>query len=283
MMIDLPDPQAARYQWGQSVCAAVDLYNDGSLPDAPEDALLVVAGGPGEIVQVGHHADARCRSTWWISAWPCWAAWKKSSRRRERPRIRPSPHDAASSGLLQSVLAPELQHIVQALAGRTRYRYVQPLGAAHDARREGLGWVIVSPNCSRQIDPHGRPHPHRLAGASTRRDPRRHAVAIACPRPRSPAVGAGGRRHEPGRRTAVHLPGPAGPLLAMNTTPPRRSIWTTTPPPRQGPRPWPRCWTCCATPGPTLLPPTPQGRPPSVCWWTLACVWHGCWAACRPN
>jgi nitrogen fixation protein NifZ len=59
MMIDLPDPQAARYQWGQSVRAAVDLYNDGSWPDAPEDALLVVAGGPGEIVQVGHHADAK--------------------------------------------------------------------------------------------------------------------------------------------------------------------------------------------------------------------------------
>jgi len=59
MMIDLPDPQAARYQWGQSVRAAVDLYNDGSLPDVPEDALLVVAGGPGEIVQVGHLAEAQ--------------------------------------------------------------------------------------------------------------------------------------------------------------------------------------------------------------------------------
>ena len=58
MMIDLPDPQAARYQWGQSVCAAVDLYNDGSLPDAPEDGLRVVAGGPGEIVQVGHHQES---------------------------------------------------------------------------------------------------------------------------------------------------------------------------------------------------------------------------------
>lgn len=59
MMIDLPAPQAARYAWGQSVCAAVDLYNDGSLPDTPEDALLVAAGGPGEVVQVGHHAEAR--------------------------------------------------------------------------------------------------------------------------------------------------------------------------------------------------------------------------------
>jgi nitrogen fixation protein NifZ len=41
------------------VRAAVDLYNDGSLPDVPEDALLVVAGGPGEIVQIGHHAELK--------------------------------------------------------------------------------------------------------------------------------------------------------------------------------------------------------------------------------
>lgn len=58
-MIDLPDPDAARFQWGQSVRAAVDLYNDGSLPGAPEDALLVVAGGPGEIVQVGLVEETR--------------------------------------------------------------------------------------------------------------------------------------------------------------------------------------------------------------------------------
>jgi nitrogen fixation protein NifZ len=54
-MIDLREP---KFQWGQPVVAAVDLYNDGSLPDAPEDVLLVAAGGPGEIVQVGHHSDA---------------------------------------------------------------------------------------------------------------------------------------------------------------------------------------------------------------------------------
>jgi nitrogen fixation protein NifZ len=52
-MIDLPDPDAAKFQWGQPVWAAVDLYNDGSLPDVPEDILLVVAGGPGEVVQIG--------------------------------------------------------------------------------------------------------------------------------------------------------------------------------------------------------------------------------------
>ncbi len=52
------DPRTPKYQWGQSVVASTDLYNDGSVPGAPEDVLLVVAGGPGEIVQVGHHAEA---------------------------------------------------------------------------------------------------------------------------------------------------------------------------------------------------------------------------------
>ena len=54
-MIDLREP---KFQWGQPVIAAVDLYNDGTLPEADEDQLLVVAGGPGEIVQVGHHQEA---------------------------------------------------------------------------------------------------------------------------------------------------------------------------------------------------------------------------------
>ena len=58
-MLDLPDPDAARFQWGQPVMAAVDLYNDGSLPDAEEDVLLVAAGGPGEVVQVGRHEETR--------------------------------------------------------------------------------------------------------------------------------------------------------------------------------------------------------------------------------
>ncbi len=58
-MIDLPDPQAARFQWGQAVLAATDLYNDGSLPGAEDDALLVAEGGPGEVVQVGLHEETR--------------------------------------------------------------------------------------------------------------------------------------------------------------------------------------------------------------------------------
>ena len=54
-MIDLREP---KLRWGQTVLAADDLYNDGSLPDIAEDQLLVAAGGPGEIVQVGHHQEA---------------------------------------------------------------------------------------------------------------------------------------------------------------------------------------------------------------------------------
>jgi nitrogen fixation protein NifZ len=54
----MPDRREPTFQWGQPVVAAADLYNDGSLPDAPDDILLVVAGGPGEIVQIGHHGEA---------------------------------------------------------------------------------------------------------------------------------------------------------------------------------------------------------------------------------
>ncbi len=57
--MDLQETRLPKYQWGQPVVAAIDLYNDGSLPDAPEeDVLLVVEGGPGEIVQIGHHEEA---------------------------------------------------------------------------------------------------------------------------------------------------------------------------------------------------------------------------------
>jgi nitrogen fixation protein NifZ len=54
-MQDLREP---KYQWGQEVVAATDLYNDGTLPGVPQEGLLVAAGGPGEIVQVGHHSEA---------------------------------------------------------------------------------------------------------------------------------------------------------------------------------------------------------------------------------
>lgn len=54
----LIEPRAPKYPWGLPVVAAVDLYNDGSMPELPEDQLLIVAGGPGEIVQIGHHTEA---------------------------------------------------------------------------------------------------------------------------------------------------------------------------------------------------------------------------------
>ncbi|MBI5717780.1 MAG: hypothetical protein HZC37_08845 [Burkholderiales bacterium] len=40
--------------------------------------------------------------------------------------------------------------IERALPRRERYKYVHPR-----VEREGAGWKIVSPNCSRNIDPHG--------------------------------------------------------------------------------------------------------------------------------
>lgn len=54
-MIDAREP---KYRWGQRVRAASDLYNDGSYPDKPSDALLVSAGDHGDIVQVGTHVES---------------------------------------------------------------------------------------------------------------------------------------------------------------------------------------------------------------------------------
>lgn len=52
------EPRLPKYEWGQHVQAVEDLLNDGSFPGAEEGALLVPAGGVGEIVQVGHHTEA---------------------------------------------------------------------------------------------------------------------------------------------------------------------------------------------------------------------------------
>ena len=49
---------APRYQWGQYVQAAADLFNDGSYPESPSEALLVESGEPGEVIQVGRHTDS---------------------------------------------------------------------------------------------------------------------------------------------------------------------------------------------------------------------------------
>jgi nitrogen fixation protein NifZ len=47
-----------RFEWGQRVRAVTDLFNDGTYPERPFNALLVGAGDAGEIVQVGRHIDS---------------------------------------------------------------------------------------------------------------------------------------------------------------------------------------------------------------------------------
>lgn len=54
MMIE---PRIPKYQWGQRVKALIDLFNDGSFPDAAADARLVGVGDTGEIVQVGTQTE----------------------------------------------------------------------------------------------------------------------------------------------------------------------------------------------------------------------------------
>lgn len=52
------EPRLPKYQWGQQVRCLVDLVNDGSYPNVPEDAMLAATGTVGEIVQVGSHVDS---------------------------------------------------------------------------------------------------------------------------------------------------------------------------------------------------------------------------------
>ncbi len=54
-MIDSRQP---KFQWGMRVQALQDLFNDGTFPDQPDDALLVASGARGEIVQIGTHAES---------------------------------------------------------------------------------------------------------------------------------------------------------------------------------------------------------------------------------
>jgi hypothetical protein len=64
---------------------------------------------------------------------------RAAARRRRAP--------PASRG---KVVAFDQARIERALVKRQRYRYVQPR-----VEREGTGWKVVSPNCSRNIDPNG--------------------------------------------------------------------------------------------------------------------------------
>ena len=51
------EPREAKYQWGQRMVATADLFNDGTYPDREPEALLVITGTPGEIVNVGYHEE----------------------------------------------------------------------------------------------------------------------------------------------------------------------------------------------------------------------------------
>ena len=48
-----------KFQWGQRVVAGIDLFNDGSYPDQPENALLVARGTAGEVMQLGMHQETK--------------------------------------------------------------------------------------------------------------------------------------------------------------------------------------------------------------------------------
>lgn len=51
-------PVVHQFREGQPVVALENLANDGSFPGLSPDALIVVAGEQGEVVQVGTHVDA---------------------------------------------------------------------------------------------------------------------------------------------------------------------------------------------------------------------------------
>jgi nitrogen fixation protein NifZ len=53
----MSDSAQPKFQWGQPVWSVADLFNDGSYPNQPENALLVAGGDRGEIVQVGAHVE----------------------------------------------------------------------------------------------------------------------------------------------------------------------------------------------------------------------------------
>ena len=63
------------------------------------------------------------------------------------PRRRKPAQPQASAG---NVFDFDRARILQALDRRERYKYVQPA-----VEREGAGWKVVSPNCSRNVDPEG--------------------------------------------------------------------------------------------------------------------------------
>ena len=53
------EPRMPKYQWGQPVLAAENIFNDGSYPEKEADSMLVSQGTRGEIVQIGSHTESQ--------------------------------------------------------------------------------------------------------------------------------------------------------------------------------------------------------------------------------
>ena len=66
------------------------------------------------------------------------------------PQPRRTPARRRTAATARAVVDLVAARIERALAQRARYRYVRPRVA-----REGQGWAVHSPNCSRNIDPAG--------------------------------------------------------------------------------------------------------------------------------
>ena len=66
------------------------------------------------------------------------------------PRSRPGAAEQGGMLVGGHVFVLDRVRIEVALEGRHRYKYVHPR-----VLREGLGWKVVSPNCSRNIDREG--------------------------------------------------------------------------------------------------------------------------------
>lgn len=71
-------------------------------------------------------------------------------RRRRGGTARGRAPGAGATTALNAVVDLMAARIERALAMRTRYRYVTPR-----VQREGAGWAVFSPNCSRNVRPDG--------------------------------------------------------------------------------------------------------------------------------
>jgi hypothetical protein len=173
--LTMMEPAQPKYDWGQRVRAVIDLVNDGSFPEAAEGELLVPAGASARSSTSACTPRPMCRSTWSSSARAgCWVCWRtRSSWTCPAPRAAPgaggrggvmasascsgrppgSPRARAARRQRQPGRWPGLRAGPGAHRGRPGA--AQPLQYVPRVLREGLGWKVVSPNCSRNIDREG--------------------------------------------------------------------------------------------------------------------------------